>query len=378
MKKRNAIYALLLCCGLALTVAACGSSSSNGSSSGTKTVAVSKINGRMLGPAGEEATDATKVKLTPAEEKELSEGSYTAAFAWHEDSELTRSVAAGAKHRFDELGIKVVGETTAEFDPAKQQQNVATLLARNPSAIISIPVDATSARQVFAPALKQGVKLVFLSNIPEGYEHGKDYVGVVSADQISTGENMAKILGEALGGKGKIGIIDYEAEFFITNQRDAAFEQALKKNYPGIEVEATSGFSDPEKVQEVAEAMIARYPDLEGIYTTWAQPPGEAVLAALQQAGRENDVKIVTSDLSEPIALSMAEEGAVAGVSVDRDYEIGEKLAEEAGLGVLGKSAPAFAVVETEAVTAKNLLQGWEESSGSPAPAPVQEAVKEG
>jgi ribose transport system substrate-binding protein len=377
MKISNAIFALLLCCGLALTVAACGSSNSSGSNE-TETVAVSKINGRMLGPAGEEAVDATKVKLTSAEEQELSEGSYTVAFAWHEDSEFTRSVAAGAKHRFDELGINVVGETTAEFDPAKQQQNVATLLAHKPSAIISIPVDATSATQVYAPALKQGVKLVFLSNIPEGYVHGKDYVGTVSADQISTGENMAKIMGEALEEKGKIGIIDYEAEFFTTNQRDAAFKQALKANFPEIEVEATSGFSDPEKVQEVAEAMIARYSDLEGIYTTWAQPPGEAVLAALQQAGRENDVKIVTSDLSEPIALSMAEGGAVAGVSVDRDYEVGEKLAEEAGLGVLGKSAPAFAVVETEAVTAKNLLQGWEESSGSPAPAGVQEAVKEG
>jgi len=372
MKRKLA--GLVVVVAMALVLAACGSSSDDGSDA-EETVAVSKVNGRMLGPLGEESVDASKVSLSSAEEKKLKEGNHTAALVWHEDADLTRALTRGIEHRFGEMGIEIVGVTDAEFDPAKQQRDLDGVLARNPDAIISIPVDPTTAAEAYRPALQRGTKLVFLSNVPEGYVHGKDYVGVVSSDQIATGENTAKILGEALGGEGKIGYINFDAEFFITNQRDNAFKQALKANYPGIDIAATAGFQDPEKVEEIAAGMVTRNPDLDGIYTTWAQP-AEGVLAALREAGRESEVKIATVDLSEPIALNIAEGGAVAGVSADPVFAVGEKLAEEAGLGILGKPAPAFAVLSSIAVTKSNLLEGWETSFGVPAPAGVQGAVE--
>jgi ribose transport system substrate-binding protein len=355
---------------LGLIVGACGSDDDAGTEQ--TTVAASK-SGVMLGPNGEKATPAEEISLSEDDAEALRSGAHTAAIVWHDAAaEFSVAMTAGIRDRFDELGIEVVAVTDAQFDAGKQQRDVESVVARDPDSIISIPVDPVSAAKAFRTALDRGTQLTFLSNIPQGYKHGKDYVGVVSADQILTGQNTAQVMCEALGGEGKIGVIDYDADFFITNQRDAAFRQALADDCPEIEVAAQAGFEDPARVQEIASAMLTRNPDLGGIYTTWAQP-AEGVLAALREAGREEDVKVATVDLSESLALDIAEGGATAGVSADRVYEAGRKLADVVGLGLLDRPAPAFAVVPSVAVTEENLLEGWQESYGEPAPAAVQE-----
>ena len=125
----------------------------------------------------------------------------------------------------------------------------------------------------------------------------------------------------------------------------------------------------------IASAMITRNPDLDGIYTTWAAP-AEGALAAIREAGRD-DIKLVTVDLSGPLAVDMANDGPTAGMASDKVFEAGKVWAKVAGLGLLGKQGPAFAVVDTIAVTKDNLLDAWEESYGAPAPKAVKEAMGE-
>ena len=43
-------------------------------------------------------------------------------------------------------------------------------------------IGLVSGAEAFRPAVEAGVQLVFLSNVPEGYVHGTDYVGVVTDD----------------------------------------------------------------------------------------------------------------------------------------------------------------------------------------------------
>lgn len=352
-----------------LIVGACGGSDEE-SDTAPVAPAVSR-EGVMLGPNGEEARPADEVSLTDADVEQLRQGDHTAAIVWHEFStEFPQGVTRGIEDRFEELGIEVVAVTDAEFDAAKQQRDIETVLASKPDSIISIPVDPVAAAKAYRPALSRGVQLTFLSNVPQGYKHGRDYVGVVTSDQVLTGQNTAQIMGEALGGEGEIGYVFFDADFFITNQRDGAFRDFLAQDYPDIEVAAEAGFEDPARVQEIASAMLTRNPELDGIYTTWAEP-AEGVLAALREAGRETDVDVVSVDLSELLALDIAAGGAAAGVSADRAYELGGKLADATGLGLLGKRVPAFSVVPSIPVTAENLLEGWEESYGEPAPPAV-------
>lgn len=370
--RNRSIGILAAAAGLALGLGACGGDEPAEQPAATVSAGES---GRMLGPNGEESTPAADVKLTDDEIAEIREGGYTAALVWHEDSTFTRALGLGIEKRLSELGVEVIATTDAEFNAGKQRNDVESVMARKPDVIFTIPVDPTTAAAAYRPAVRAGTKLVFLSNTPKGYTYGKEYVGVVSVDQIETGDHTAKLLGDALGGKGKVGVIFHDAEFFITNQRDAAFRDALGRMYPDIEIAAESGFESPDRVADVARGMLTRNPDLDAIYTTWAEP-GQGVLSAIRETGR-NDVKLVTVDLSEPVALDMAKGGSTVGLAADDLVEAGRTMANVAGYGLVGKKAPRFAVAPTLAITRDNLLDAWQQAYGSPAPEAVQEAVGE-
>jgi ribose transport system substrate-binding protein len=119
--------------------------------------------------------------------------------------------------------------------------------------------------------------------------------------------------------------------------------------------------------------MIARHPDLDGIYTTW-QDPAVGVLSALRQAGRR-DVAVTMVGMSEPTALDMIKGGAVISSGVDHPIEAGRVMADEVALGVIGKPAPAFVAVGSGVMTKDNLLTEWPATYGTPAPASVQKAL---
>jgi ribose transport system substrate-binding protein len=68
-------------------------------------------------------------------------GHYTAASLWHENAEFTTAVSNGARDVFDDLGVDVIAEASANFDAARQKAELETVEARHPSALLTLPVD---------------------------------------------------------------------------------------------------------------------------------------------------------------------------------------------------------------------------------------------
>ncbi|MCO6049276.1 substrate-binding domain-containing protein [Mesorhizobium sp. RP14(2022)] len=320
-----------------------------------------------VGPHGEKPAPAKEFVLSADEEAKIKAGNFTAALVWHETSEYTSAVDRGAKEEFQRLGINVVAQTDAGFDAARQQADVETVLAKKPSVIVSLPVDPATASTVYDPARSSGVKLVFVDNSPAGYEHGKDYAAIVSDDLFQMGEKAAQAMGAALGGKGKVGYIFHDADFYVTNQRDQAFKTVIARDYPGITIAAEAGLADPARAEDVAQGLLTQAPDLDGIYVTWAEP-ALSVLSALRTAGNTH-TKIVTLDLNEPAALDMGKSGNVAALIADEAHMIGVTAARAGAAALLGKDAPPFLVVDSIAVTKATLGEGWKQSLGRDAPA---------
>ena len=84
-----------------------------------------------------------------------------------------------------------------------------------------------------------------MDNIPQGFEAGKDYVSVVSADNYGNGVASAHLMAKFLKGTGQIGLIYHAANFFVTRQRCDAFKKTITENYPGIEIAAEQGIREP-------------------------------------------------------------------------------------------------------------------------------------
>jgi ribose transport system substrate-binding protein len=329
---------------------------------------------QTIGPDKEPATASSEIMLTDAEVAKIKDGKFTAALLWHTSSDFVNAVTAGAKDEFARLGITVVAETDAGFDAAKQKSDVETILAKKPSAILALPLDPVTSAEAFKPAIAAGTKIVLLSNKPKGFVQGKDYVTIVTDDLFQMGKHAADALAASLGKKGKVAWIFHDAQYYVTNQRDNAFKATINKDYPDIKIVAEQGITDPARAEELAQAIILKNPDLDGIYVTWAEP-AEGVLSALRAAGNTK-TKVVTLDISEPVALDMVKGDNVTAIAADKAYELGRAMATAAGYGLIGKPAPAFVVAPVLTVTKDNVVQGYKDSLHRDAPQSVTDAAK--
>lgn len=328
---------------------------------------------KTVGPNGEPAVPASSVTLTSAEVAALKKGHYTAAMAWHEAATFTTGVTDGANAEFKALGIKVVATTQANFDAATQVNQLQTIEALHPNAILSLPVNPVSEASAYKQLGPKGIKLVLLSNVPSGFKYPTQYAGMVTDDLSNMGKQAAELLGKAMGGHGNVGFMYYDANYYVTNERDAAFRTWLHILYPKIHIVVQEAMPDPSQAGTVATAMLTRYPDIQGIYVPWSAPPAEQVLASLRSLGRPN-VKVVTMDLDPSIDANLCQSKYLVGIVADQPYLLGETLAKEAGLAILGKQVPRFSVVEAIPVTKANIVPEWKATLAQPAPANVAKA----
>jgi len=369
--KRHMVIAAVA--GAAVLLAACSTGAPSGGAAATArgtppggSVIDQPITG-TTGPNGERPSPVSEMKLTPDEIATLRAGHYTAAQLWHTSSAFINAVQRGADTEFQRLGIEVVATTSANMDAGAQANQVQTTMAKKPSVILSLPVDPVSAAQAFQPALSQGAKLVFLSNVPTGYSYGKQYSSIVTDDLFAMGKLAAEALGNSLGGKGKVGVIFYNAQYYVTNQRDAAFVDTLKKEFPAIQIVAEQGFSDASATQQIASAMLTQHPDLDGIYVSYSQPAAEGVLAALRTVSNTH-AKLVTLDIDNPVMVDLATGGNTVAVIADQAYDLGVGMADAAAYALLGKQAPPFAVAGALSITKDTIAQGYQASLHQPAP----------
>jgi ribose transport system substrate-binding protein len=187
------------------------------------------------------------------------------------------------------------------------------------------------------------------------------------------GEAAAELMNKALGGHGKIGIIEYDTDFYVTNQRDDAFYTSIKKRYPGIQVVAVKGFTKENATGSLASAMLTQHPDLDGIYVSW-DVAAEPVMDAIRSAGNTH-VKVVTFDLGATNDVDMAQGGQFYGTVADLPYQIGHAMATVAARKLLGMKNPPYVTVGLVKVTKANLVQGWHESLHRDPPAQVLKAL---
>ncbi|MCJ8323948.1 MAG: substrate-binding domain-containing protein [Rhizobiales bacterium] len=317
----------------------------------------SSVFAETVGPGGEAATPSSAVIVSDELAKIVSSKGYTAALLWHDQSEFVNAVSLGATDEFDRMGIKVIATASAGFDAAKQRSDIENAMIKSPNIILSLPLDPDTSAAAFAEARDSGVSLVFLSNLPSNYKHPTDYAAIVTDDLFQMGKQAADALANAMGGKGTVGWIFHDASYYVTNQRDNAFKTTIENDYPNISIVAEQGIADPARAEEIANAMLIKNPDLGGIYVTWAGP-AEGVLAALRSNGNKT-TKIVTLDLSEPVALDMVNGGNVVALIADEAYELGRAMAAAAILKLEGKHVPSFVVAPAVTVTSENIAEGW-------------------
>jgi ribose transport system substrate-binding protein len=368
---------------LALATAACSASTTTTAAqdsgvSQKAEAALAKIKGQVLskGPNGETPSPASAAELTPAELAKVKAKAASAAIVMHYGgNDWATAQVAGLRDEFGKLGIKVVAVTDANFKPDKQVSDLETVLNKKPDIIVSIPTDPVATASAYKKAAAAGAKLVFMDNVPQGMTAGKDYVSVVSADNFGNGVTSAHLMAKALGGKGEIGVVFHEADFFVTKQRYDGFKQTITKDYPDIRIVEEKGIAGPDfagDAQSAANAMLSKHPTLAGIWGVW-DVPAEGIMAAARASGR-TDLKIATEDLGKNVAIALAKNQLVVGLGAQVPFDQGVTEARLGAGALIGKKAPAYVALSALPVDHDNVLEAWKQVYHQDAPKDLQDS----
>lgn len=323
-------------------------------------------------PEGPEASSPDSITFTDEELQTLKDGGFTAAISMNVmDAAWPQLQVAGITAGLKEYGIELVAVTEAKGQPATQLNDLEQLAARQPDVILSIPIDPVSSSPVFKRISGDGIKIVFIDNVPVDMEPGKDYVSVIASDNEANGYFAAKAMAEEMGGKGKVGILTtvYNSAYVIV-AREAGARKAFAE-YPDItEVDPAQFPGTMTGAYSASSAMITANPDLGGIFAVWDTPAIQAANAA-KTLGR--DVLVATVDLGEDSAVAVAN-GEIYSIGAQRPFLQGMAEAKAAAAALLGKDVPPYLSVAALKVKKINLLSALQEVTQEPPPESVIKA----
>jgi ribose transport system substrate-binding protein len=328
------------------------------------------------GPDGNVATWYTELSLTPEEVAKVRAMNLRVGWELINTSEWDNANLTGFKDAAEKLNMEIAATTNGDLDPVKQKGDMENFASMDLDIVSAQAWDLEIASQWFDPLAKQGVKLVFMSNVPKGYTPGKEYVGAITDSLYDMGVDSADMMAEAIGSEGQVLSIEVAGVNYVTNTRDGAFRDTIKSKYPKIEIVEVGGFQKPDEAGTITSALLTKYPDVKGIYVSYSTP-AISVLEAVKSMNRK-DIKIITMDLDTTASLDMAQGGNIAGIAVDLPFLMGYGRALIAAYGVLGKPCPdqCYFTSPSFKATRENLADAYLLSFGVPAPQEVLDALK--
>jgi ribose transport system substrate-binding protein len=207
-----------------------------------------------------------------------------------------RDLGEAMKDEAAKHGMEVV-LVSGEFDAAKQRNQVADFIVKRSAAIVLSPCDSKAVGTAIAEANKAGIP-VFTVDIA-ALAGGAKVVSHVATDNLGGGRLAAQAIIEALGGKGKVAILDHpEVESVILRTKGFEEELAKQKQEKGVNIQVVArlpGGGAKDRSFRAAEDLLQAHPDLNGIFAI-NDPSALGAVAALEKGGKLAQVKVVGFD----------------------------------------------------------------------------------
>jgi ABC-type sugar transport system substrate-binding protein len=212
-----------------------------------------------------------------------------------------------------------------------------TLISQGTSVIFLQPIDSVALAPSIAKAKREGIAVITL-NIDATEPHAAH----VEMNHFYGAADIAKTMGEMMGGKGKVAILNAPPGIIIRDQRTNGFVEGMQKYHPGIDIVADQVADwDRKKAQDVLNTILAANPDLGGVYGVNDSMALGAVDVA-KEKGLIGKLVIFGND-GEVAALESIEAGELTGTQYTDVYQQGRLAAAAATvLATGGVPASAF------------------------------------
>jgi len=252
----------------------------------------------------------------------------------------------GAQAAADALGVELIFQGAADFNPVTQVPVLDAVIARAPDAILIAPTDKTQLVEPLRRANDAGIPVITVDTfIGEGvYQTGAgdaDFpLSYIASDNVLGGRMAARALAEAIGEEGgQVYVSNVNPGISTTDQREEGFKAEMAENFPNIEVlETQFNENDANNAASQLQAVFARSPELKGVF-------GANLFSALgaangvQQAGQTGNIKVVAFDAPTSIVDNI-KTGLVDVAIAQHPAEIGYYGVVSAYAHLTGQSIP--------------------------------------
>ena len=270
----------------------------------------------------------------------------------------------GAQAAAKALGVDLVFQGAADFNPVTQVPVLNAIIGRKPDAILIAPTDKVQLVESLKKAVDAGIPVITVDTfIGDGhYQTGSgdaDFpLSYIASDNILGGEIAGRALAKAIGDKGKVYVSNVRPGVSTTDQREEGFKNEMKK-HPNITVlETQFNEDDANKAASQFQSVYARNSDISGVF-------GANLFSAMgaangvKQSGGTGKVKVVAFDAPTSI-VGEIKAGNVDIAIAQHPAEIGYFGVVAAYAHLTGQSIPTligtgFTVIDKDNVDDPNV-----------------------
>lgn len=298
---------------LALGVAACGSSSNGGSGSS--------------GGSGSGSTNANQAIKAAKKSGKPTIGFSEINLSLPFFVDMRKASEAIARP----YGVNVVWQS-ANGSLSSQISTIQNYIQQKVNTIAIDPIDAKGLVSVVNQATKAGIHVVTMGN--EVPAHGN--YNTLYPDYQDWVTN-AKILGNAVHGKGTVLLLIGSVGNYVSDTREQAFMTTMKKEFPNIKVVVQPTNFDSSTAATVTQTVLTNTPDLAGLASI-SDGLTLPALKVLQSQGKLG-IPVVTNDGSAQV-MPYIEKGDVLDDILTGDLRVGAWNTAVAARLAKGKTFP--------------------------------------
>lgn len=198
---------------------------------------------------------------------------------------------------------------------AEQKRIVDDLLAKGIDGIAISPVDPANQTPLINETAKQALVFTQDSDAPQS-----DRTAYVGTDNVAAGRQAGGLIKEALPDGGKIMVFVGKKDARNAQERYQGIQEALQGSKVEI-IDVRTDDADRVRAKSNVADTLVKYPDIKGLVGLWSYN-GPAILNAVTEAGKLNQVKIICFDEEEE-TLAGVKAGTIFATVVQQPFEFG-------------------------------------------------------
>ncbi|SOE56425.1 monosaccharide ABC transporter substrate-binding protein, CUT2 family [Burkholderia sp. D7] len=196
--------------------------------------------------------------------------------------ELANAMKAEAAKDHAQIDIAIANQ-----DLSKQIADVQDFVTKKVDIIVLSPVDSKGVKAAVLTAQRAGIPVITVDISAQGVEVASH----IATDNYAGGLQAGALMCKVLGGKGKVGVIDYPTVQSVID-RVTGFKKALEA-CPDVKIVAVQPGITRADALSAAQNMLQANPDLAGIFG-FGDDAAMAAAVAGKSAG--NHVKVIGFD----------------------------------------------------------------------------------